>query len=83
MPKIFSVTPQLQDRAREILVWLDKNADGDKTRRYVAIDDTDLVGECLKSSQMKLANGHFVRTNQDLGLTEKDVDLAVQLLNPA
>jgi len=57
-------------RGDEIKAWLDKHSEVDK---YVIIDDqNDMLPEQYP---------YFVKTNHFYGLTKKDADLAIQVLN--
>lgn len=57
-------------RGYEILFWLKTNPHGN----YVIIDDsTDMLPEQKKKN--------FVKTNPTVGLTEKDAEIAIEILN--
>ena len=58
-------------RGMEIKEWLDKH--GKKVSHYVIIDDMDNFLPEQKS--------HFVQTDPEVGITEKDADLAIKILN--
>jgi hypothetical protein len=56
-------------KASEIILWLNQNPNIDK---WIVLDDIDLHNDELAIRQ--------VRTNAEIGLTEKDVDKAIELL---
>jgi hypothetical protein len=57
-------------RGSEIQLWINRNY---YTGKYIIIDNTD---DMLKSQE-----GQFIRTNGFFGLTNKDVERAIQLLS--
>jgi hypothetical protein len=56
-------------KASEIFLWLKENPDVDK---WIVLDDLDLHNDDLAIRQ--------VRTNAEVGLTEKDVNKAIEML---
>ena len=73
----FDVTPELFGRRceTEICAWLDSHGG---VRSWIVIDGMDLEsGGTEASGRMR---GHFVRTSQDVGIVEKDAQLASQFL---
>jgi hypothetical protein len=57
-------------KAKEILAWLEQNKD---IEQYVVLDDLELKNEEI--------NAHLVQTNAEIGLTQMDVERAVEMLN--
>lgn len=62
-------------REVEICEWLDRHP---QVQRWIAIDDMQLMNPETKEGQRM--RGHFVRTDCNVGLTSKHVDLALRLL---
>ncbi|GKX66404.1 HAD domain-containing protein [Inconstantimicrobium mannanitabidum] len=56
-------------KASEIFLWLEQNPNVDK---WIVLDDIDLHNDDLAIRQ--------VRTNAEVGITEKDVDRAIEML---
>lgn len=56
-------------KASEIFLWLEQNPNVDK---WIVLDDIDLHNDDLATRQ--------VRTNAEVGITEKDVDKAIEML---
>ena len=79
--RIYAMTPDLTTeeirktkmfskvKAAEIFLWLKQNPNIDK---WIVLDDIDLHNDELSIRQ--------VRTNAEIGLTEKDVDIAIEML---
>jgi hypothetical protein len=57
-------------KAKEIIAWLNENQGVEK---YVVIDDLDLKNEEI--------NAHLVRTNGQVGITEKDAMRVVDMIS--
>jgi len=76
--EIYSKTPDDNklSRANEILSWLkDKN----EITNWAAIDDIDLLSQFNKyAAKMR---GHFIKTNEYIGLTEEIADKIINMLN--
>lgn len=74
LAEVIDGTPELpgQRREAEICAWLDAHSG---VKSWIAIDDMD-----LESGGLDRMRGHFVRTNQDVGIVEKDAQLALQFL---
>lgn len=63
-------------REAEVCEWLDRHPG---VLRWIAIDDMDLVaGPSKEATRLR---GHFVHTSSNVGLTKKDAELAVNLMN--
>mmetsp|Transcript_21199 Transcript_21199/g.53550 ORF Transcript_21199/g.53550 Transcript_21199/m.53550 type:complete len:141 (-) Transcript_21199:262-684(-) len=63
-------------REVEVCEWLDRHPG---VLRWIAIDDMDLAaGPSKEASRLR---GHFVHTSSNVGLTKKDAELAVNLMN--
>ncbi len=68
--RVYGKTPYIGgDRGDDISAWFNRNPG---EWRYVILDDDDDMGEHL---------GCLVRTDFDRGLTEKEADLCIELLN--
>jgi len=61
----------MKPRYVEVLTWVDQHSD--EILYWVAIDDADL----LKRSER--LEGHFVKTDPKIGLTEDDANQAIKL----
>lgn len=78
---LFDSTPTLPQvkggqRPTEIMMWMDDYEDADKMGAWIAIDDRNLLGE----KDGDFLEGHFVRINKKVGLSDEDVDSCIQLL---
>ena len=93
LPPLVGYTPFATCRAAEILLWLENKfgANAVDTCCFVALDDDDLVEikdvtfwgrtrEKKKKYGQVLADGHFVKTDEDACLTAADAEKAIQLL---
>ena len=69
--KIFDITPAFSDndREQEIIWWLEHKSNGDN---FVILDDVDYFVDL---------HDHFVKTDPELGLTAKEVEKAIEILN--
>lgn len=63
-------------REFEICEWLDRHPE---VTNWIAIDDMDLV--VRDNDHARRLQGHFVRTDMNVGLTPPDADLALRLLS--
>lgn len=57
-------------KAKEIIAWLSEHEEANK---YVVLDDLDLKNEEI--------NSHLVRTNAQVGITEEDAKLVIDMIS--
>jgi hypothetical protein len=57
-------------KAKEIIAWLSEH---DEANKYVVLDDLDLKNEEI--------NSHLVRTNAQVGITEEDAKLVIDMIS--
>lgn len=59
-------------KAQEILKWIELH---EEVNKWVVIDDLDLHNDIVFE--------HQIRTNPEIGLTKRDVELAIKMINVA
>ena len=75
----------LSQRAIEIKQFLDKNAEKYNVISWCALDDMDLYakGQKWEDECTAIMDGHFVKTDESKGITDKNAKQAILLLNGA
>ena len=77
-PNFHALRSPEQNRINEIKLWLNRREHDSiyLITNWIAIDDLNLL-----KYDKKLMSNHFVNTKPNLGLTQENVNYAIQLLN--
>lgn len=70
-------------RGTEIFAWLTDHPEVDD---FVILDDNEVWGECERSRAPDMTQkilSRFIKTDPAIGITEEDIDLAINILNNA